>query len=129
MVQGMHLISWVVLSLLKMCVPYIDVTLTSTSTSSTGHLHLKNSCRKLHSGWSRHVISKKKCSRIYTVSKLYHVIPCFTIILKFHVSLLIILLTFILSCILNLTNCGNFISLLLNDSLMLSQFISKVSHK
>ena len=55
-VQGMHLISWVVLSLLKMCIPCIDMTLTSMSTTSTGSLHLKNLCRKLHSGWSRHAI-------------------------------------------------------------------------
>ena len=128
-IQGVHLISWVVLSLLKMCIPCIDVTLTSMSTTSTGSLHLKNLCRKLHSGWSRHAISKMKCSRIYTVSKLDHIIPCFIIIWKFHVSLLIILLTFILSHILIMTNCGNFILLLLNDSLILSQFISKVSHK
>ena len=46
-VQGMHLISWVVLSLLKICVPCIDVTLTSTSTTSIGSLHLKKLCRKL----------------------------------------------------------------------------------
>ena len=45
-----HLIIWIVLSLLKMCVPCIDVTLTSMSTTSTGSLHLKNPCRKLHSG-------------------------------------------------------------------------------
>ena len=50
MLQGVHLISWVVLSLLKMCIPCIDVTSTSTSTTSTGSLHLKNLCKKLHSG-------------------------------------------------------------------------------
>ena len=55
-VQGMHLISWVSLSLLKICVPCIDVTLTSMSTASTESLHLKKQCRKLHSGWSRHAI-------------------------------------------------------------------------
>ena len=55
-VHGMHLTSWVIQSLLKMCVPCIDVTLTSTSTTSTGSLHLKYPCRKLHSGWSKHAI-------------------------------------------------------------------------
>ena len=40
-VHGMHPISWVIQSLLKMCVPCIDMTLTSTSTTSTGSLHLK----------------------------------------------------------------------------------------
>ena len=50
MVQGMHLISWVDLSLLIMCIPCIDETFTSTSTTSTGGLHLKNPCRKLPSG-------------------------------------------------------------------------------
>ena len=59
-VHGMHLISWVIQSLLKMCVPYIDVTLTSMSTTSTGSLHIKYLCRKLHSGWSRQAISKIK---------------------------------------------------------------------
>ena len=55
-VHSMHLISCVIQSLLKMCVPYIDMTLTSTSTTSTGSLHLKYLCRNLHSGWSRHAI-------------------------------------------------------------------------
>ena len=82
-VHGMHLISLVVLYLLKICIPYIDMTLTSTSTTSTGNLHLKYVYRKLHSGWSRHTISKIKCLRIYTVSKFYHIIPCFIIIWKF----------------------------------------------
>ena len=36
-----HLISWVILSLLKMCVPCIEVIFTSTSTTSTGSWHLK----------------------------------------------------------------------------------------
>ena len=53
--QGVHLTSWVILSLLKICVPCMDViftstSTTSTSTTSTGSLHLKKSCRKLHSG-------------------------------------------------------------------------------
>ena len=47
--QGVHLINWVVLSLLKMCIPCIEVIFTSMSTTSTGSLHLKNPCRKLHS--------------------------------------------------------------------------------
>ena len=55
-VHGMHVTSCVILSLLKMCVPCIDVILTSMSTTSTGSLHLKYPCRKLHSGWSRHAI-------------------------------------------------------------------------
>ena len=40
MLQGVHLISWVMLSLLKICVPCIDVIFNSTSTTSTGSLHL-----------------------------------------------------------------------------------------
>ena len=55
-VHGMHLTSCVIWSLLKMCVPYIDVTLTTMSTTSTSSLHLKHPCRKLHFGWSRHAI-------------------------------------------------------------------------
>ena len=80
--QGVHLISWVVLSLLKICIPCIDVIFTSTSTTSTRSLHLKKPCRKLHSGWSRHAMSKMKYLQVYTVSvsKLYHVIPCFIIV-------------------------------------------------
>ena len=55
-VHGTHLTSCVIWSLLKMCVPCIDMTLTSMSTTSTGSLHLKYLCRKLHSGWSKHAI-------------------------------------------------------------------------
>ena len=55
-VHGMHFVNWVVLSLLNMWVPCIDVTFTSTSTTSMGSLHLKNLCGKLHSGWSRQAI-------------------------------------------------------------------------
>ena len=40
--QGVHLINWVVLSLLKICIPCIDVIFTSMSTTSAGSLHLKN---------------------------------------------------------------------------------------
>ena len=46
-VHSMHLTSCVIQSLLKMCIPCIDMILTSTSTTSTG---------SLHSGWSRHAI-------------------------------------------------------------------------
>ena len=60
MFQGLHLISWVILSLLKICIPCIDVIFTSMSTTSTGSLHLMNPCGKLHSGWNRHTISKMK---------------------------------------------------------------------
>ena len=44
----------------KICITCIDVIFTSMSTTSTGSLHLKNPCRKLHSGWSKHTISKMK---------------------------------------------------------------------
>ena len=60
MLQGVHLISWVVLSLLKMCVPCMAVIFTSTSMTSTGNLHLKKPYRKLHSGWSKHTMSYLK---------------------------------------------------------------------
>ena len=62
MLQGVYLIRWVILSLLKMCVPCMDVIFTSTSTTSTRSLHLKKPCRKLHSGWSKHVMSCLKWS-------------------------------------------------------------------
>ena len=48
--HGVLLITWVVLSHLNMCVPCMDVIFTSTSTTSTGSLHLKKPCKKLHSG-------------------------------------------------------------------------------
>ena len=48
--HGVHLITWVVLSHLNMCVPCMDVIFTSTSTTSTRSLHLKKTCKKLHSG-------------------------------------------------------------------------------
>ena len=44
--QGVHLINCVVLSLLKICVPCMEVIFTSMSTTSTGSLHLKNPCKK-----------------------------------------------------------------------------------
>ena len=55
-VHSMHLTSCVIWSVLKMCVPCIDVTLTSMSTTSTSSLHLKYPCRKLHSDLSKHAI-------------------------------------------------------------------------
>ena len=54
--QGVHLISCAVWPLLNMCVPCIDVIFTSMSTTSTGSLHLKNPCKKLHSGCSKHAM-------------------------------------------------------------------------
>ena len=48
--HGVHLITWVVLSCLNMCVPCMDVIFTSTLTTSTRSLHLKKPCKKLHSG-------------------------------------------------------------------------------
>ena len=57
MLQGLHLISWVVLSLLKICIPCMDVIFNTMSTTSTGSLQLKKPCRKLHSGWSKHSMS------------------------------------------------------------------------
>ena len=59
MVHGTHLVTWVVLSHLYMWVPCIDMTFTSTSTISTGSLHLRNPCKKLYSGWSRQAILSK----------------------------------------------------------------------
>ena len=50
-VHGTHLVNCVVQSCLYKWVPCIDMTFTSTSTTSTWSLHLKNLCRKLHSGW------------------------------------------------------------------------------
>ena len=48
--HGVHLISWVVLSHLNMCVHWMDVIFTSTSTTSIRSLHLKKPCKKLYSG-------------------------------------------------------------------------------
>ena len=48
--HGVHFISCIVLSLLKICIPCMEVIFTSTSTTSTGSQHLKYLCRKLHSG-------------------------------------------------------------------------------
>ena len=47
----------IVWSLLNIWVPCMDVIFTSTSTTSIRSLHLKNRCRKLHLGWSKHAIS------------------------------------------------------------------------
>ena len=48
--HGVHFISCIVLSLLKICVPCMEVIFTSTSTTSTGSQHLNYPCRRLHSG-------------------------------------------------------------------------------
>ena len=86
MFHGVHLISWVILSLLNMCVPCIEVIFTSMPTTSTGSRHLKYPCRKLHSGCMMHAILKdiENTFLIYTisgisVSKVNHAIPCLII--------------------------------------------------
>ena len=86
MLHGVHLINCVILSLLKMCIPCIEVIFTSTSTTSTGSRHLKQPCRKLHSDCRMHAILKdiKNPFLIYTisgnsVSKVNHFIPCLII--------------------------------------------------
>ena len=66
---------------------------------------------------------------LISASGLYQVIPCLIITCEFCMSLPIILLILILSHILIVTNRGNFISLSLNVSLILVQFISNVSHR
>ena len=44
----------------EICIPCMDVIFTSMSTTSTGSLHLKKPCRKLHSGWSKHTMFCQK---------------------------------------------------------------------
>ena len=132
--QDVHLINCVVLSLLKMC-PLHRGNLHFYVHYLYKSLHLKKPCKKLHSGWSRHAMSclKYKYMSIYitsiSVSKLYHVIPCFTITCKFSGSWFIILLTLILSCILIVIILGRSILLPFNINLIPFQFISNVSHK
>ena len=48
--HGVYFISCIVLSLLKICVPCMEVIFTSISTTSTRSRHVKYLCRKLHSG-------------------------------------------------------------------------------
>ena len=137
MLQGVHLISCVVQSLLNMCIPCIDVIFTFTSTTSTRSLHLKKPCKKLHSACSKHAmfIFCLKCKTyfsLYCFHLCLHVIPCYSLSyhhVKISGSLFIILLTLILSHILIVIILGKSILLSLNVNVILFQFISNMSHK
>ena len=83
--QGVHLISCVVQSLLNICVPCMDMIFTSTSTTSTGSLHLKKLCKKLHSGCSKHAIFFLKYETYFSLHCFclcLQIIPCYS--LSYH---------------------------------------------
>ena len=118
MLQGLHDMTWVVLSLLNMWIPLIVFTFTSTSTASNGSRHLKHTCRKLQSGfriqtiWKiSYVVIQSFCNVNHTVScvpaaKVNTVIPCLSIRWKSRGSFFIKHLILILSWSLIVTTLG-----------------------
>ena len=123
--HGLHLISWHILSLLNVWVPYIDVILTSTSKVSTSSWHKKIHARSYIWAAVYKPSDKFKMLRVnlylidtymvscVTVTKANHVIPCFDIRWKSRGFLFINLLTLILSWSLITTILGKYILLLL----------------
>ena len=90
--HGVHLITCIVWSLLNIWVPCMDVIFTSTSTTCSKSLHLKNPCRKLHLGWSKHAISLK--CEIYILVILFLLLsPNYTmlsLVLSLHEDLMVL---------------------------------------
>ena len=139
MLQGLHNMTWVVLSLLDMWTPLTFFTCNSTSTVSNGSRHLKYPCRKLHSDfriqgiWKiSYIVIQSFCNVNYTVScvpaaKVNYVIPCSSIMWKSRGSFFIKHLFFILSWSLIVTNLGKLILLSLKVTLTSIHSISRVS--
>ena len=139
MLQGLHDITSVVLSLLNMWIPLIIFTFTSMSTVSNGSRHLKYPCRKLLFGlriqaiWKiSYIVIQSFCNVIHTVScvpvaKVNHVIPCLSIMWKSRGSIFIKHLILILSWSLIVTTLGKLILLSLKVTLTSFQSISRVS--
>ena len=140
MLQGLHNMTWVVLSPLNVWIPLIIFTFTSTSTVSNGSRHLKYPCRKLYSGfriqaiWKiSYIVIQSFCNVNHTVSgvpaaKVNHVIPCLSIRWKSRGSFFIKYLILILSWSLIVTTLGKLILLSLKVTLTSFQSISRVSH-
>ena len=120
MLQGLHDMTWVVLSLLNLWLPLIIFTFTSTSMVSNGSRHLKYPCRKLHSDFRKqaiwkisYIVIQSFCNVNHTVScvtaaKVNHVIPCLSIRWKSRGSFFINHLILILSWSLIVTTLGKF---------------------
>ena len=142
MLQRLHNITCVVLSLLNAWIPLIIFTFISTTTVSNGSRHLKYPCRKLHSCfrikaiWKIHYIVieiQSFCRVNYTVSfvpaaKVNHVIPCLSIRWKSKGSSCIKHLILILSWSLIIATLGKLILLLLKVTVTSFQSICRVSH-
>ena len=77
--HGVHFISCIVLSLLKICIPCVEVIFTSTSTTSTRSQHLKYPWQEVALRLKQTGHSKIQIL-IYTTgnsaSKLNYIIPC-----------------------------------------------------
>ena len=131
--------TWVVWSLLNVWMPLIILIFTSTCTVSTGTRHLKYPCKKLHSDlriqaiWKLAILSfTVSVMLFYTVScvpetKVNHVIPCLSIMLKNRGSFFIKHLILILYLSLTMTTLGRLILLSLKVTLTSFQSISRVS--
>ena len=139
--QGLNDITQEVLSHLNLWIPLIIFTFTLTSTVSNGSRHLKDPCRKLHSGFRIQAIWKISyiliqilsfCNVNYTVfcvsaPKENHLIPCLSIWWKRRSPFFIKHLILILSWSPIVTILGKLILLSLKVTLTSFQSISKVS--
>ena len=131
--------TWVVQSVLKVWMPLIILTFTSTSMVSIGKRHLKYLCMKLHSGIRIHdiwniikIVIYSFCSVYFIVScvskaEVNHAIPCLSIMWKGSGSLLTKHLILILSLSLIVITLGKLILLSLKVTLTSFQYISRVS--
>ena len=139
--QGLHNITWVVLSLLNMWIPLIIFTFTSTSTVSNGSRHLYYPCRKLHSGFRIQAIWKISYIVIQSfwycfnhtvpcvpVAKVNHIIPCLSNNWKSRGSFFIQHLILILSWSLIVTTLDKLTLLPLKVTVTSFWSIFRVSH-
>ena len=101
--HGLHLITWVFLSFLKVWIPHKVQTINLTSIASSRRLHEKNPKRKLQFAVKSQAISGRISVTSYAISerlldaKVSQVMPCFNIIWKSKGSLLTMHLIFNLS--------------------------------
>ena len=131
--------TWVVWSLLNVWIPLIIFTFTLMSTVSFGSRHLKYPCRNLQSGLRiqtsgklASIVIHSFCNIIHTVScapktKVYHIIPCLSIMWKSRGSFFIKHLILILCLTLIVTTLSKLIWLSLKVTLTSFQTISIVS--
>ena len=137
--QGLHDMTWVVLSLLNVWIPLIVFTFTSMSTVSNGSRCLSTNARSCILIWEYRpsgklacIVIHSFCNIVHTVScapvaKVYHIIPCLIIMWKSMGSFFIKHLILSLSLSLIVTTLGKLIWLSLKVTLTSFQSISRVS--